>query len=355
MLMIAKALLRHKVISLVVAGLTLAGVVYIVAFTPAVYEVTSSYAFFNPPGPPSAAAVAKDPSLADINADNPFTRFADQAVVIDIIARSVNSDRAREELESKGADYRYTVVPSRRFGSSSPIAEVNGVGDSAGQAINTAKLVGSALERELRALQEAESVDERYMIRTVVVDPPEAARLRISSRLRSLVAVFGLGTVLLFVLVSVAEALDAHRAARTRGTMAPPAVAPTAVGPTSSASTSLLIRAAIGAGGSESDPPPPRLRSVSAAPMQARPVAVPPARPALARAVADFPPSSSRVSPAAPSEAATSHPSQDGAAEVPAREETAIERPASRTVHPYVSAALKPTREDTPPPTGQGS
>lgn len=214
MLIIFRALWRHKIISLLVGVLTIAGAVYTVALSEPVYEASASYAFFNPPGAPSQSAINRDPSLAEISPDNPYTRFADQSVVVEILARSVNSPPARRALVAAGADKRYTVVPSRRFGSGSPIAEVTGVGTTPERALATMQIVGDALEARLREIQEQEFVNERYLIRAVRVEATDQARLRVSSRLRSLVAVLGLGTFLLFVLVSVADAIRAGTAVR---------------------------------------------------------------------------------------------------------------------------------------------
>jgi hypothetical protein len=113
-LVIFNGLWRHKIITFFIGALTGAGVFYVLAVVKPVYEASASYAFFNPPGAPSQSAIDRDPSLADISPDNPFTRFADQSVVVDILARSVSSTPARRLLVAAGADKRYTVAPSPR-------------------------------------------------------------------------------------------------------------------------------------------------------------------------------------------------------------------------------------------------
>jgi hypothetical protein len=86
------------------------------------------------------------------------------------------------------------------------------VGPTPEKALETTRLVSAALEKELRDIQVRESVNERYLIRAVQVESTDEARLRVSSRLRSLVAVLALGTFLLFVLVSIADAVGIKRA-----------------------------------------------------------------------------------------------------------------------------------------------
>ena len=65
-------------------------------------------------------------------------------------------------------------------------------------------------------MQQAEGVDSRYRIKTQQVDVPDGAQLRASGQLRMLVAVLALGAILLFVAVSVADALTNLRTERTR-------------------------------------------------------------------------------------------------------------------------------------------
>jgi hypothetical protein len=63
-------------------------------------------------------------------------------------------------------------------------------------------------------MQQARGVAAKYRIDTQQVVAPHDAKLKASGQLRSLVAVFALGAILLFVVISVADALIAIRSER---------------------------------------------------------------------------------------------------------------------------------------------
>lgn len=214
LLSIAETIWRHKLVTLPVLLLTIAGMVYVVAIKEPVYEASSSYILINPPSPPTAEQIDRNPELNRIRADNPYTRFADQSVVANVLARTVSKDQARRALVRAGADERYVVEPSAEFGLTAPIVQITGVGASADAAMGTAKIVSKAVRQELARMQRAHGVDARYWISTQQLESPYRAELQASGLLRSLVAVLALGVILLFVVVSVAEALSSRRVAR---------------------------------------------------------------------------------------------------------------------------------------------
>lgn len=213
-LAILETIWRHKLAALPVILATLAGAAYVVALSEPTYEAKASFVFINPPAPPTPAQIEREPSLAGVKADNPFTRFPDQSVVVDVLARRVNSEEVRTELVRQGADKRYEVVPSRRFGSSVPILEVVGVGATPDSAMITLRLVGDRVEKELQALQTMEGVDPRFLIRALEVEASPKARARVSSKARSLVGILALGALATLTAVSLAEAIGTRRAAR---------------------------------------------------------------------------------------------------------------------------------------------
>jgi hypothetical protein len=216
LLLIARKIWRYKFATLPILALIVCGAVMVVAVKEPVYQASSTYILINPPAPPTAEDIARDPTLGRANADNPYTRFPDQSVVVQILASTLGSESARRELVAAGADPRYTVAPTSEFGYSTPIVEIVGVGPTPEVAVGTAKLVGRAAIRQLDRMQQAEGVDRPYRITTQQVDSPDSAQLQASGQLRALVGVLGLGAVLLFVVVSVADALTKLRTERTR-------------------------------------------------------------------------------------------------------------------------------------------
>jgi hypothetical protein len=224
LLSIARKVWRYKLVTLPVVLLTLCLAVYVVAVKDPVYEASSSFILINPPEPPTPEDIARDPSLGRINADNPYTRFSDQSVMIEVLASTMSSESAQRELLKAGADPRYKVAPTSAFGYSSPIVKVTAQGTAPGVAVGSARLVGKALIRELDGMQQAEGVDPGYRIKAQQVESPDRAQLKASGQLRMLVGVLVFGAVLLFVVVSAADALSTLRAERM-GRTAPPAAA----------------------------------------------------------------------------------------------------------------------------------
>jgi hypothetical protein len=216
LLMIARKIWRYKLVTLPVIALTLVGAVYSYFAKESVYEASASYVLINPPDPPSDQEIASRPELGRVNADNPYTRFSDQSVVVQVLARATSSESARQALTKAGADDRYTVEPGAEFGYSTPIVEVTGVGSSPEAAIDTAEVVGHAVTKELERMQQARGVDPGYRIKSQLVNAPDDAELKASGQLRVLIAVLALGAVLLFVVVSVGDALTALRMERMK-------------------------------------------------------------------------------------------------------------------------------------------
>ena len=99
LLLIARKIWRYKLATLPVIFLTLCGAVYAVAFKDPVYEAKSSYLLINPPAPPTAEEIARNPQLGRVNADNPYTRYADQSVVVEVLTSALNSDVGAARVE----------------------------------------------------------------------------------------------------------------------------------------------------------------------------------------------------------------------------------------------------------------
>jgi hypothetical protein len=216
LLLIVRKIWRYRLVTLPVLALTLFGVFYVVAVKAPEYQVSSSYVLINPPSPPTADDIARNPKLGRINPNNPYTRFSDQSVIVSLLSSSLSNESARRELASAGADPRYTVAPDLQLGYSSLVIEVTGVGSTPQAAVHTAEVVGAALTRQLERIQVSQGVDPLYMIRTQQVVAPDSPTLQVSSTLRPLVGVFAIGAILLLLAVSGADAVDALRTERNQ-------------------------------------------------------------------------------------------------------------------------------------------
>jgi hypothetical protein len=216
LLLIARKLWQYKFVTCSIVGFVLFGAYYVVAVTPPTYEASATYILVNPPPPPTEAEIARDPSLGRVSDDNPYARFSDQTILVQVLSSRLDSEDTRLRLAQQGADPNYTAAPSAEFGFSAPILQITGTGTSAAAAIKTANLVGQFTTRELDAMQRARGVNKEYRIKTEAVVTAQDAKLRPSGKLRSLVGVFLLGGVMLFIAVSVLDAVSALRAESAR-------------------------------------------------------------------------------------------------------------------------------------------
>ncbi len=213
LLLIGQKLWRYKLATLPVIAFVLLGAFYVIAIKQPVYQTASSYILLNPPAPPTPDEISRDPKLGQ-GTNNPYTRYSDQSIVVQVLASRLSGDDARAELAKQGADPRYTLAPSSNFGFSAPIVQITAVGASPAVAVRTANVVGRAMTRELDGMQQAHGTAPRYRIEAQPVAAAHDARLKASGKLRSLVAVFVLGGIMLFVVVSIADALTAIRSQR---------------------------------------------------------------------------------------------------------------------------------------------
>ena len=78
--------------------------------------------------------------------------------------------------------------------------------------MHTAELVGAALIRELDRVQASQGVDPHYRIKTQQIVAPDSPTQQVTGKLRPLVGVLAIGTILLLVVVSAAEGLETLRA-----------------------------------------------------------------------------------------------------------------------------------------------
>lgn len=210
---IVRALKRHWRWTVPIAVLVIVVAGYVYVSTPTSYEATASYVLFPPPAAPTPDEIKENPLLGFVKAENPYTRM-DQAVVAELVAKRVTNETNRKHLVAEGADPGYDVVTGGLYGISSPTADMQGTGATPEEAIATARLVGKDFTENLHGLQQAQGTDDAYMVRAVEVDPPTSASQKVSSRLRSMLAVLALGAVVLFVVVSIGEAFENVRRER---------------------------------------------------------------------------------------------------------------------------------------------
>jgi capsular polysaccharide biosynthesis protein len=204
---------RHKLIVLVVALLMIGGDGYVAFGIPAQYESQAQYVLIAPPAAPTDNAIQRDPSLAKVNANNPYLRLPNPAVVVDILAQRVSGDTVRRQLISKGADKDYTITSTNAIGSGLVI-DIVGTGHSAQEARRTLDLVSEVMKVELHEMQKINGADDKYLFQALPINPPTDPTRKVTGTVRSLIAVSAACLVLLFALISIAEAVGPRRTSR---------------------------------------------------------------------------------------------------------------------------------------------
>jgi hypothetical protein len=207
LLLIVSKIWRYKLATLPILALALVGAFYEVALKKPIYDTASSYILVNPPAPPSPDEIARDPKLG-VGSNNPYTRFSDQSIVVQVLSARLDSPQARLRLQQQGADPRYRVAPDVSFGFTAPIVQITGTGTTPAEAVRTANVVGRALTRELAQMQQAHGVTQNYRITSQLLVGARQATLKASGNLRGVVAVFALGAVMLFLVISVLDAVS---------------------------------------------------------------------------------------------------------------------------------------------------
>jgi capsular polysaccharide biosynthesis protein len=201
---IFRAVWRHKLVTIPVILLTCLGAFYVVAIKAPVYEASASFALVYPPAPPTQAQIAADPKLAKINTSNPLLGYSDPSAVTQIVISLVGAPSSQQALVKAGAGTQYQIVPSA---GSTQIMSITGVGSTPQAAVLSANLVTQAAKNALHQVQANQGVNPRYMITSYQLVVPNQAAQKLSGKLRSLVAVLGLGVLLLFIGISIAEAI----------------------------------------------------------------------------------------------------------------------------------------------------
>ena len=210
LLSIVQALWRHKIFVIPVIVFTAVASFYVVKLKPVTYEASASVLLANPPGAATPTQLSQNPELKKVSPYNTFVSYGDLSVVADSVIELLTSAPAQPGLISQGIDPRYQLTLSTAYGNP-PIIDITGVGSTPQVAVQSANLLAAAVKTNLSQLQKSQGIDNFYMISALEIVKPLQAQRSTSGKLRSLIAVIGLGMLLLFVVVSVAEAVALRR------------------------------------------------------------------------------------------------------------------------------------------------
>jgi hypothetical protein len=203
---IFKEISENKRVALPVVLLTLLAAAYVAVLRPPEYVSDSALALVNPPSAPTPAQIASDPALGKINANNPYVQYNDLTVVVALIQQALNGQTVANRLKSEGVPDGYTVQPTST-NLNAPIIDVSGVGSTPAVAAGSAAIIDREIAVTLNQLQQNEGVARGYRITTQLLNAPSKATLKVSGKLRSLIAVLALGVVMMFVTLSIHRGL----------------------------------------------------------------------------------------------------------------------------------------------------
>lgn len=201
---------RHRLVVLLAAALGLGMVVAAYSLAPPAYRASSAVVVFNPPIPP---VDPRNPSATVPKAENPYARFGDLSVVVDILKRIMLSGPVDKELRKAGLVGEFTVAANLDF-KRGPIVDLATEAPTAELAIESNKILIEELRTQLAKLQSQQGTGETYQIRGELVVPPTAATRVLTSALRRTIAATALAGLLVIGLAVLAEARTERRSKR---------------------------------------------------------------------------------------------------------------------------------------------
>jgi hypothetical protein len=192
--------------------LTLDGVAAAVVMSPPTYRSSGSIVLLNPPAAPDFDP--NDPTATTVNTENPYVRFNDLSVVVDIVARIVSGETTRAALYEQGVT-EYEVAANQNF-ARGPIIEVTAKEATPAAAIESAQLVLEEVEFVLQERQQVQGTDERYFISIDEVEAPSRATTVLASTLRSAMGALAVGGLLTLSLAVLADVIARRSEFRRR-------------------------------------------------------------------------------------------------------------------------------------------
>ena len=152
----------------------------------------------------------KNPELGKLNNKNPYLRSSDPSLIVQVLLTRLNDSSMADKLKEQGLSSDYTV--SRGVGGINGfLVDITGIAETPEKSFATTRALGSMLEKDLHDAQKVNGADDSYLFYLDSRGSPDKATEQFSSRLRSLIAVFLTGVVLMFGAVSIARSVSVSR------------------------------------------------------------------------------------------------------------------------------------------------
>jgi hypothetical protein len=203
-----RVLYRRKLVVIPMVVFAIGSMMLVYKRKPPDYKANGSVVLLAPPPPPLAATGA-----GAVNGQNPYLRFGDLSVVVDILARVVSSPPVGSALRAQGLKGTYVVGANIAF-YHGPIIDVTAKGPTSPDAVHAAVLVMNEIGHDLAAMQTKQGANPAYLIKTQNVVTPTAAKKVFSSTFRTLIGVGVLNLIAILVVAMLADAIARGRSRR---------------------------------------------------------------------------------------------------------------------------------------------
>lgn len=183
-----------------------------IVVVPPTYRASASVVLLNPPALPETTP--NNPSVPP-QFLNPYARFNDLSVIVDILVRVLGSQPIVDSLTARGLDGTFEIAANRDF-YRGPIIDLSSETKNRGDAIKNTKLLVAELQDQLNALQQAQGTDPSYWIRAQPVVDADKESSVFSPTLRLLIVAIAFGLVLVVGVGLLADFRERRRAGPRR-------------------------------------------------------------------------------------------------------------------------------------------
>jgi hypothetical protein len=199
-LAVLRTVWRQRWFALPAVLIAIGAAVFVYVDGPRSYDSSQSFALANPQVP-TEKEIDADPSLLELNSDNPYLRSSDPNLVANVVITRLNSQETAERLEAAGLSTDYTVNSGALGGGL--VVSISAAGDTPGESLQAVKKLGDLLTTYLYEVQTVNGADDRFLFTAIVVSAPSEPTEQLSSRLRTVVIVAIAGLVLVFGAISL--------------------------------------------------------------------------------------------------------------------------------------------------------
>lgn len=202
-----RTLWSHWKLAIPLALIVVAACLFVFFNGPRSYDSSATYVLVRPGDNPTMSEGTPD-------AGNPFLRTGDASLATQVVVARMGAPDIAEKLKNDGLSDNFTVRIASEL-NSGQILKVDSSASTPELTIATTKKLGDLLLENLRSVQIDGGANDQFLLTAQAITLPTEAAERFSSRLRSVIMVGIAGIVLLFGVVSIAQAVDRRKSDRS--------------------------------------------------------------------------------------------------------------------------------------------